>query len=153
MAGGASISYLTPFSDEDARREFKTFAAEAKHGRRVILAAFEGTELVGSVQVILALQENQPHRGEIAKLLVRRSARRRGIAKLLMERAEREARRAGKTLLTLDTTTGEDGERLYDRLGWTRLGVVPGHALFPDGRLSDTTFFWKRIGDSLADRR
>jgi len=97
------------------------------------------------VQVILALPPNQPHRAEIAKLLVHRSARRRGIAQLLMERAEAEARAEGKTLLVLDTVTGDDAERLYERLGWTRVGVIPGYALYPDGRPCDTTVFWKSL--------
>jgi GNAT superfamily N-acetyltransferase len=95
--------------------------------------------------VILALPPNQPHRAEIAKLLVHRSARRRGIARLLMKHAEAEARAAGKTLLVLDTVTGGNAERLYARLGWTRVGVIPGYALYPDGRPCDTTVFWKAL--------
>ena len=100
-------------------------------------------ELIGTVQVILALPPNQPHRGEIAKLLVHRLARRRGIARLLMDHAEREARAEGKTLLVLDTVTGDPAERLYQRLGWTTVGVIPGYALYPDGRPCDTTVFFK----------
>ena len=97
------------------------------------------------MQVILALPPNQPHRGEIAKLLVHRSARRRGIAQRLMERAEAEARAEGKTLLVLDAVTGGDAERLYARLGWNEVGVIPGYALYPDGRPCDTTVFWKAL--------
>jgi GNAT superfamily N-acetyltransferase len=143
--GGASVSYLAPFSREQARAAFEGFVADAEHGRRLILAAFDDRELVGTVQIVLALPPNQPHRGEIAKLLVRRSARRRGIAQLLMERAEAEARAEGKTLLVLDTVTGDDAERLYTRLGWNRAGVIPGYALYPDGRPCDTTVFWKSL--------
>jgi GNAT superfamily N-acetyltransferase len=145
VAGGASVSYMAPFSREDARAAFEEMVAEVEQGRRLLLCAFAGADLVGTVQVITALPPNQPHRGEIAKLLVRRDARRRGIAQRLMERAEAEAHAAGKTLLLLDTVTGADGERLYARLGWTRVGVVPGFALFPDGRRCDTTFFFKSI--------
>jgi len=145
VEGGASVSYMAPFSHEQARAAFEGFAAEVDAGRRVLLAAFAGGELVGSVQVILALPPNQPHRGEIAKLLVRRSARRRGIAQRLMEQAEAEARAEGKTLLVLDTVTGDPGERLYARLGWNRVGVIPGYALYPDGRPCDTTVFWKTV--------
>jgi GNAT superfamily N-acetyltransferase len=145
VEGGASVSYMAPFSHELARKAFRDFALEAEHGRRLILAAFADADLVGTVQVILALPPNQPHRGEIAKLLVRRSARRRGIAGLLMERAEAEARAEGKTLLVLDTVTGDDAERLYERLGWTRVGVIPGYALYPDGRPCSTTIFWKSV--------
>ena len=145
VAGGASVSYLAPFSHEHARIAFEGFAAEAEQGRRLILAAFSDGEVVGTVQVILALPPNQPHRAEIAKLLVHRSARRRGIAQRLMEHAEEEARAEGKTLLVLDTVTGDSAERLYARLGWTRVGVIPGYALYPDGRPCDTTVFWKAL--------
>ena len=145
VAGGASVSYMAPFSHEDARRAFEGFAAEVDAGRRLLLAAFAGGEVVGTVQVILAVPPNQPHRGEIAKLLVHRAARRRGIAELLMDRAEAEARAEGKTLLVLDTVTGDPAERLYERLGWTTVGVIPGYALYPDGRPCDTTVFWKAL--------
>jgi ribosomal protein S18 acetylase RimI-like enzyme len=145
VAGGASVSYMAPFSHEDARGVFEAFAAEVEQGRRLLLAAFASGEVVGTVQVILAVPPNQPHRAEIAKLLVHRSARRRGIAERLMERAEAEARAEGKTLLVLDTVTGDAAERLYERLGWTRVGVIPGYALYPDGRPCDTTVFWKSL--------
>jgi len=145
VAGGASVSYLAPFSEAQARAEFEAMAAEAERGRRVLLGAFAEGRLVGTVQVILALPPNQPHRGDIAKLLVHRSARKRGIAELLMERAEAEARAEGKTLLVLDAVTGDAAERLYARLGWTKVGVIPGYALYPDGRPCDTTIFWKSI--------
>jgi GNAT superfamily N-acetyltransferase len=146
VAGGASVSYMWPFSREQAREAFDAFAADAERGRRLILVAFDGDRLVGTVQVTLALPPNQPHRGEIAKLLVHRSARGRGVAQLLMEHAEAEARAEGKSLLVLDTVTGSAAERLYERLGWTRVGVVPGFALYPDGRPCDATFFWKTLG-------
>jgi ribosomal protein S18 acetylase RimI-like enzyme len=145
VAGGASVSYMAPFSHEQAREAFQGFAAEVEQGRRLLVAAFAGGELVGTVQVILALPPNQPHRAEIAKLLVHRSARKRGIAQLLMEQAEAEARAEGKTLLVLDTVTGDAAARLYTRLGWTRVGVIPGYALYPDGRPCDTTVFWKAL--------
>jgi GNAT superfamily N-acetyltransferase len=145
VAGGASVSYMAPFSHEQARVEFGGWAAEVERGHRLILAAFVEGELVGTVQVILALPPNQPHRAEIAKLLVHRSARKRGIAQLLMEEAESEARAEGKTLLVLDTVTGDAAERLYARLGWMRVGVIPGYALYPDGRPCDTTVFWKAL--------
>jgi GNAT superfamily N-acetyltransferase len=145
VQGGASVSYMAPFSHDDARAAFEGFAAEVEQGRRLLLAAFADGDLVGTVQVIFAWPPNQPHRGEIAKLLVHRSARRRGIAQMLMERAEAEALAEGKTLLVLDTVTGDDAERLYERLGWTRVGVIPGYALYPDGRPCGTTVFWKSL--------
>jgi GNAT superfamily N-acetyltransferase len=120
-------------------------AAEVEQGNRLLLAAFAGDRLVGTVQVVLALPPNQPHRGEITKLLVHRSARKRGVAEQLMVRADTEARAEGKTLLVLDAVTGGDAERLYTRLGWTKVGVVPDFALFPDGRFCDTTYFFKSL--------
>jgi GNAT superfamily N-acetyltransferase len=145
VAGGASVSYMAPFSHEQALAAFEDWTVEVEQRRRLLLAAFDNGGLVGTVQVILALPPNQPHRAEIAKLLVRRSARKRGIARLLMEHAEAEARVEGKSLLVLDTVTGDAAERLYTRLGWTRVGVIPGYALYPDGRPCDTTVFWKSL--------
>jgi len=145
VEGGASVSYLAPFSHEQARGAFEAVAVEVEQGRRLLLAAFAKDELVGTVQVILAMPPNQPHRAEIAKLLVRRSARRRGIAQRLMAQAELEALAEDKTLVVLDAVTCGDAERLYARLGWTRVGVIPGYALYPDGRPCDTTIFWKSL--------
>jgi ribosomal protein S18 acetylase RimI-like enzyme len=152
VEGGASVSYMAPFSLYDARAAFAGFADDVERGRRLVLAAFAGDELVGTVQVVLSTPPNQPHRGEIAKLLVHRSARRQGVAELLMEHAEREALVEGRTLLVLDTVTGDPAEALYTKLGWTRVGVIPDYALYPDGRFCDTTVFYKRLsaaGESL----
>ena len=145
VEGGASVSYMAPFSHADARVAFEPVLAAVEKERCVLLAAFDGEDLVGTVQVNLETPPNQPHRGDIAKLLVRRSARRRGIAARLMEAAEREALAEGKTLLVLDTVTGDAAERLYERLGWTRVGVIPNYALYPDGRLCATTVFYKQL--------
>ena len=145
VEGGASVSYMAPFTHEDARRAFADFSVEVEQGRRLLLAAFEQGEVVGTVQVVFARPPNQPHRADIAKLLVRRSARGRGIAQRLMAEAEREALAEGKTLLVLDTVTGDPAERLYERLGWNRVGVIPNYALYPDGRPCDTTVFWKEL--------
>ena len=99
--------------------------------------------IVGTVQVILNLPENQPHRGDVAKMLVHRRARRRGIGAALLAAAERSALNAGKTLLVLDTVTGSDGERLYARQGWKRCGEIPNYALWPDGKPCAATIFFK----------
>ena len=145
VEGGASVSYMAPFSHAEARDAFEGFAAEVEKGRRVLLAAFDGDEVVGTVQVVFAWPPNQPHRADIAKLLVRRTARRRGVAQLLMACAEEEALAEGKTLLVLDTVTGDDAERLYERIGYQRVGVIPGYALYPDGRPCSTTVFYKQL--------
>jgi GNAT superfamily N-acetyltransferase len=145
VAGGASVSYLAPFSLDEARAAFAGMAAAAERGQRLILGAFAEGRLVGTVQVLLEVPPNQPHRAEIAKLLVHRSARKRGIAQLLMEAAEAEARAEGKSLLVLDAVSDGDAARLYARLGWTTVGVIPNYALYPDGRPCDTTVFWKAL--------
>jgi len=145
VEGGAGVGYLSPFSHEDARAVYETYAEEVEHGRRVLLAAFSEGELVGTVQIVFAPHPNQPHRADIARMLVHRSARGRGIAQRLMEQAEPEAVAHGKTLLVLDTVTGDAAERLYERLGWTRVGVIPNYALSPDGRPCSTTFFFKSL--------
>jgi GNAT superfamily N-acetyltransferase len=145
VEGGASVGYMAPFSHHEARRVYEAYAAEVERGRRLLLAAFSDGTLVGTAQVVFAPHPNQPHRADIARVLVHRAARRRGIARQLMERAEREALAEGKTLLVLDTVTGDAAERLYERLGWTKVGVIPGYALYPDGRPCDTSVFWKSL--------
>jgi len=152
VAGGASVSYMAGLSHEEARAAFEAIVGEVESGQRLLLAAFVDGALVGTVQVAHARPPNQPHRADVAKLLVHRSARGKGVGRLLMEQAEAESRVHGKTLLVLDTATGGEAERLYLRLGWTKAGVIPGYALFPDGRPCDTTVFWKQLapGSELA---
>jgi GNAT superfamily N-acetyltransferase len=145
VEGGASVSYMAPFSQTDARAAFESVLPELESGKRILLAAYADGTLVGTVQMAHAWPPNQPHRGDVAKLLVHRAARRRGVAQLLMARLEEEARHEGKTLLVLDTVTGDPAERLYEGLGWTRVGVIPNYALYPDGRPCDTTVFWKAL--------
>jgi GNAT superfamily N-acetyltransferase len=143
--GGASVSFMAPFSLGQARDYFESVEPEVAAGSRVLLAAFLEDELVGTVQVVAAWPPNQPHRADVTKLLVRRSARKRGIGQRLMARAEVDARNQGWTLLVLDTVTGDPAERLYERMGWTKVGVIPNFALYPDGRPCDTTVFWKAL--------
>jgi GNAT superfamily N-acetyltransferase len=103
----------------------------------------ESNTIVGTVQVVLAMPDNQPHRADVAKMQVHRRARRRGLGAALMRAAEAAAREAGKTLLVLDTVTGGDAERLYARLGWQRCGEIPGYALWPHGGLCSTTVYYR----------
>ena len=145
VAGGASVGYMAPFSQADARAVYEGYALEAEQGRRIILGAFLDGTLIGTGQLVLAVPPNQPHRAEVARVLVHRSARKRGIAERLMEQLEQEARAEGKTLLVLDAVTGGDAARLYERLGWNTVGVIPNYALYPDGRFCDTTVFWKSL--------
>jgi ribosomal protein S18 acetylase RimI-like enzyme len=144
VAGGASVSFMAGFSQSDAEAFFAKVIEGVERGERILLAAFLGTELIGTVQVVLNMPPNQPHRGEIAKLLVIRSARGQGAGRRLMQQAEEASRAAGKLLLVLDTADAH-AERLYASLGWTRLGVIPDFALLPNGEFCDTTFFWKNL--------
>lgn len=146
VEGGASVSFMAPLTRDRADAFWRQVAEDVASGERaLIVAEDERGEIVGTVQVVYVWQENQPHRGEIAKMLVRRSARRQGIAERMLGAAEDVARAAGKTLLILDTVTGSDAERLYARLGWTRVGVVPNYALMPDGQPCATTFFYRDL--------
>jgi GNAT superfamily N-acetyltransferase len=143
--GGVSVSFMPPLAQSDGEAFFGVVAAEVASEKRILLAAFVDEKVVGTVQIMTAMPPNQPHRAEVAKLLVHRSARGRGIAQGLMEEAERAAAAAGKTLLVLDTVTGGTAERLYTRLNWVKVGVIPNFALFPDGRLTATTIFFKEL--------
>ena len=145
VARGASVSFMAPLTRERAEAFWRSVFAGVAAGDRVLLAAFDGGRIMGTVQVVFAAPENQPHRADIAKMLVHGQARRRGLGAALMRAAEGEARAAGRTLLVLDTVTGGDGERLYARLGWERVGVIPDYALFPDGGFCDTTVFFRRL--------
>jgi GNAT superfamily N-acetyltransferase len=100
---------------------------------------------VGTVQLVLAQPENQPHRADLSKMLVASRARRRGLGAALLAAAEQLARDCGKTLLVLDTNTGSDAERLYARLGWARVGEIPDYSIQPHGGLRATTVFYKRL--------
>lgn len=145
VEGGASVSFMASLTKEEAEAFFAKIAVEVGRGECILLAAFDDARLAGTVQIRLATPPNQPHRADIAKLLVLRSARGQGIAARLMEAVETESRLAGKTLLVLDTVTGGAAERLYSRLGWTKAGIIPNYALFPDGSFCDTTIFWKQL--------
>lgn len=145
VAGGASVGFMEPFSVQMAETFYGGVMDAVERGDRVLLGAFVDGELLGTVQVITGTMPNQTHRGEIAKLLVSRAARGAGVAQALMTEAERCAREAGKTLLTLDTCTGSAAERLYLRNGWVKAGVIPNYARYPDGGWCDTAVFWKSI--------
>jgi GNAT superfamily N-acetyltransferase len=144
VAGGASVSFMLPFSRDDAKAFFEKVIASVARGETVLVAANLDGRIVGTVQLGLDMPPNQPHRGDIKKLLVHRAARNHGLGAALMARAEQEAKARGRTLLVLDTASGE-AERLYVRTGWQRVGVVPDYAMWPQGGFCDTTFFWKRI--------
>jgi GNAT superfamily N-acetyltransferase len=144
VEGGASVSFMLPFGRDRARAFWTEVLDRATDERIVLVAEDEHGDIVGTVQLLLIGIENQPHRGEVAKMLVHRRARRRGVGEALMRAAEDEAADAGRSLLVLDTAS-DVAERLYERLGWQRVGVIPDYALWPDGGLVPTTIFYKRI--------
>jgi GNAT superfamily N-acetyltransferase len=145
VAGGASVNFMSSFSRDEARTFFDKVATSVASGNIVLLAAILGGRIVGTVQLGLDTPPNQPHRADVKKMLVHRSARGRGIGAALMAAIEHEARRRGRWLLVLDTVPGESGHRLYLRAGWQQSGTVPDYALFPDGQLCDTAIMWKRL--------
>lgn len=146
VQGGASVSFMLPLSRERAVAFWRGVAEGVARGERVLLVAEDGEgQILGTVQLIMSLPENQPHRGDVAKMLVHRKARRRGIAQRLLAALDDEARKEGKTVLVLDAVTGGDAERLYERSGWQRVGVIPKYALMPTGEFCGTTFFFKHL--------
>lgn len=145
VEGGASVSFMHPLPLERALAFWRCVADSAARSERALLVAEDAAGIVGTVQVLLDQPENQPHRADVAKMLVHRRARRQGLGEALMQAAELVARESGKTLLVLDTAS-EDAERLYTRLGWQRCGVIPGYALLPQGGLCDTTYFYRLLG-------
>ena len=145
--GGASVSFMHPLSAEKALAFWRGAADGVARNERALLVAEDDAGIVGTVQLVLAQPDNQPHRADLAKMLVHRRARRQGLGEALMQAAEQLARDCGKSLLVLDTVTGSDGERLYARLGWQKSGVIPGYALWPRGGLCATTYFYRVLGD------
>jgi GNAT superfamily N-acetyltransferase len=146
VEGGASVGFMLPMSRLKAEQYWNGVSASLALGERLVLVAEdEAGAIVGTVQVLWARPENQPHRGDLAKMLVHRRARGRGVGTALLATAERAAREAGRTLLVLDTVTGTDAERLYARHGWQRCGEIPSYALWPDGRPCPTTVFFKSL--------
>ena len=155
VEGGASVSFMLPMTRDKATRFWQTVAAGVARGERALLVAEAGDgRIVGTVQLLLALPENQPHRADVAKMLVHRRARGRGVAQRLMRAVEHAARDEGRTLLVLDTVTDSVADRLYTRAGWQRVGEIPDYALMPDGAYCATTVFYKSLaGREDAPRR
>jgi GNAT superfamily N-acetyltransferase len=136
---------MHPLAPPKAQAFWRGVADDVAAGERALLVAEDDTGIVGTVQLVLEQPENQPHRADLAKVLVHRRARRQGLGTALMRAAEQLARDCGKTLLVLDTVTGSDAERLYARLGWVRVGEIPDFALLSHGGLWGTTVFYKKL--------
>jgi GNAT superfamily N-acetyltransferase len=144
VEGGASVSFMLPMARATAVDFWRKVAEGVACGERTLLVAEDDAGIAGTVQLITDLPENQPHRADVAKLLVHRRARGAGIGRRLMEAVEAAARAQGRRVLVLDTAS-PTAERLYERLGWQRVGVVPDYALLPDGALCATIFFYKHV--------
>lgn len=151
VAGGASVSFMHPMTRDKAEAFWRGAAASAARGERIVIAACDGERIVGTVTLIVHQPENQPHRADVAKMLVHRDARQQGTGAALLAHAEQTARRAKKTLLVLDTVTGSAAERLYARMGWQRCGEIPDYALWPDGRPCPTTIYYKALPPDVSD--
>lgn len=146
VEGGASVSFMLPLPREKAVAFWRRIADGVARGERVLIVAEDDEgQLLGTVQLVLSMPDNQPHRADVAKMLVHRKARRRGIAQRLMAAVDEEARKEGRTVLVLDTVTGSDAERLYERAGWQRVGVIPQYAMMPTGEFCATTVFYKHL--------
>lgn len=146
VEGGASVSFMQPLTRDRAVAFWRRVAQGVAAGERALVVAEDAHGLCGTVQLVLDQPENQPHRADLAKMLVHRRARRQGLGAALMRAAETAARECGKTLLVLDAVTGGDAARLYERLGWVRVGEIPGYALLPQGGLCSTTVFYRNLG-------
>jgi GNAT superfamily N-acetyltransferase len=144
VEGGASVSFMLPLSRDKALAFWRKVAADTEGGARALIIAEDGTGIIGTVQVVLEQTENQPHRADVSKMLVRRRARRLGIGEALMRAAEGAARQEGKTVLVLDTASPE-ADRLYTRLGWQLAGTIPDYALLPGGGLCDTRYYYRQL--------
>ena len=144
VEGGASVGFLRPLSLDRANQFWRRVADGVVAGDRALLVAEDERGVCGTVQLILHMPENQPHRAEVSKMLVHRRVRRRGVGAALLVAAETVARDHGKTLLVLDTASA-DAERLYERQGWVRVGSIPGYALAPEGGLCATTLYYRAV--------
>jgi GNAT superfamily N-acetyltransferase len=148
VEGGASVSFMHPLTRDRAVAFWRRVAQGVAVGERALLVAEDAQGLCGTVQLLLEQPENQPHRADLAKMLVHRRARRQGLGAALMRAAENTARECGKTLLVLDAVTGGDAARLYERLGWVRVGDIPGYALMPRGEPCSTTYYYRNLNGS-----
>lgn len=145
VEAGASVSFMWPMTRAKAETFWRAVDAGLERGDRALVVAQDASgDILGTAQAIWAAPENQPHRADIAKMLVHPRARRRGVGAAVLRAAEEAARAAGRIVLVLDTSSPE-AERLYERGGWQRVGTVPRYALLPDGAFCSTVFFYKNL--------
>ena len=145
VVGGASMNFLADVTDDQLREFWRDSIADQERGGRLLLVAEVDDRIVGTALLILAPQQNAPHRAEVGKMIVHRSVRRRHLGAGLLQAIEAAALAHGRTLLLLDTETDSAGERLYEACGWTRFGIVPDHSYQPNGTPQPTSFFYKQL--------
>ncbi len=150
VAIGGSVSFMHPLAKDDADTFWQDSLGAVARGERIVLGAFDGDDLVGTVTLLLKLPPNQPHRAEIAKMMTRVAHRNRGVATALMCAAEALAIADRRTLLVLDTAEEDGAGPFYERLGFKLTGLIPDYALKPRGGLTGTLIYWKRIGAAVA---
>lgn len=145
VEGGATVGFMMPMTHDRAVSFWRRVAEDVAEGKRLLLIAEDDAGVCGTVQLILDLPDNQPHRADLAKMLVHRRSRRQGLAAELLRAAEAAALDSGRTLLVLDAVTDGDAARLYERLGWVRVGDIPAYALMPEGGLCGTTYYYRDL--------
>jgi GNAT superfamily N-acetyltransferase len=150
VEGGASVGFMQPLTLDQASAFWQRVGAGVAAGERALLVARDEVGIVGTVQLVLDQPDNQVHRADLCKMLVHHRGRRSGLGAALMYAAEDLARACNKKLLVLDTATGSDAERLYARLGWSRVGVIPDYAHWPEGTLCGSTYFYKAMDSNAA---
>ncbi|MDQ1815526.1 GNAT family N-acetyltransferase [Massilia sp. CCM 9210] len=146
VARGGSVGFMDPLAPSEARAFWERALQAAADGQRIVFGAFENDQLVATVSLLLDCPPNQPHRAEIAKMMTLPRCRGRGIAAALLQAAEAAAVASGKTLLVLDTASEGGAAGLYSKHGFTLAGEIPDYALKPQGSLTGTLLYWKRIG-------
>jgi ribosomal protein S18 acetylase RimI-like enzyme len=147
VSGGASVGFMHPLAQQRALAFWLRIAKAVEAEERALLLAEDSEGVCGTVQLVLGQPDNQPHRADLAKMLVHRRARRQGLGAALVRAAESAGRECGKTVLVLDAVTNGDAARLYERLGWLRVGDIPRYALMPDGAFCSTTVFYRNLDE------
>jgi GNAT superfamily N-acetyltransferase len=148
VEGGASVGFMLPLAEGRPEAFWRKVAASVSAGERhLFVAEDEAGRICGTLSLVTDMPDNQPHRADVSKMLVHRRMRRQGVAEQLLRALEARARELGKTTLVLDTVTGSDASRVYERLGWQRVGDIPHYALMPDGAPCATTYYMRRLAD------
>jgi GNAT superfamily N-acetyltransferase len=145
VEGGASVGFMLPLPRDRALAFWRRVSDGVHAAERILIVAEDGAGICGTVQLMVSLPDNQPHRADLMKMLVHRRARRSGLGAALIRAAEAEAKAAGKSVLVLDAVTQGDAARLYERLGWVRVGDIPNYALMPDGPFCSTTYYYRDL--------